>query len=311
MDPVPRIPAIISNSIVYLYRDRGEAETGAESGASGFLVGEESTVKPCSHLYVVTNKHVVEGKTCYPVVRMNLRHPSSGFERIFVLDFKQSDWVLDPKNDLAACMLSPDFNVSIVDFSVIDRKFLMTEEEFQRENYGPGDNVVYVGRFVGHAGKYENMPSVRFGNISMNPNEREPIVYDTDDEIRRSQVGFLVEARSRSGYSGSPVFTLNQHVINNRRAVVPWMDMRLLGVDWGHLPEKVLLRDPQGYLHGSKWYVEVHAGMMGVVPSWHLLDFLDTDPRLIEQRQRDDELYAAQLATSVPDKEAGEAKESI
>lgn len=353
VDELPRIPAIITNSIVYLYQDRDLAETGADSGASGFLVGERSAVsgalsplvrenpaflsdirakqredfraardagdyqgakaiansndevrehlEHCSHIYVVTNKHVIEGKPSCPVVRMNLRHPGSGLERTLVLDFKKSDWVTDPSNDLAVCMLPPDFNPTIVEFSVITRDFLMTEKEFREQDIGPGDNVVYVGRFVGHAGRYENMPSVRFGNISMNPNEREPIMYDTDDATRMSQVGFLVEARSRSGYSGSPVFTLNQHVVNNKRAVIPWMDMRLLGVDWGHLPERILLQDPRGYLHGSRWFVEVHAGMMGVVPAWCLLNFIDSAPRLIERRKHDDAWYAGNPPNGTPD----------
>jgi hypothetical protein len=259
----------------------------------------------CSHIYVVTNKHVIAGKTPCPVVRVNLKHPGSGFERTMVLDFKVSDWVTDPENDLAVCVLPPDFNPAVVEFTVLERAFVMTEKEFRDQDYGPGDTVVYVGRFMEHAGKYENMPSVRFGNISMNPNEREPVVYDTDDATRMSQVGFLVEARSRSGYSGSPVFTLQQHVINRSRAVIPWMDMRLLGVDWGHLPEKVLLQDPRGYFHGSRWYVEVHAGMMGVVPAWRLLDFIDKAPRLIERRKQDDDWYLASVANGVPDISSG------
>jgi hypothetical protein len=44
--------------------------------------------------------------------------------------------------------------------------------------------------------------------------------------------------------------------------------------------------------------------MMGVVPAWRLLDFIDKAPRLIEQRQRDDELYseiAGTVAKGVPD----------
>jgi hypothetical protein len=308
VEPVPRIPAIITNSIVYLYRDHDEADTGAEFGGSGFLLALPSEAsKTAAHIYAVTNAHVAEGEHSSPVVRANLRHPSSGFERTFIFDFTSTDWVTDLKNDIAACPLPHDFNMDILAYSLITREFLITEEEFRQNDIGPGDNVVYAGRFVAHAGKYENMPSVRFGNISMNPNEREPITYDTDSKTRRTQVGFLVEARSRSGYSGSPVFTLNQHVVNNRRAVIPWMDMRLLGLDFAHLPEKVLLQDPQGYLHGSRWYVEVHAGMMGVVLAWQLLDFLDTSPRLIDQRQRDDAFYATHPSTGVPDGNTGEA----
>ena len=242
----------------------------------------------CHHIYVVTNKHVIEGKFPCPVVRMNLKHPDSGLERTYILEFNQSDWVTDLNNDLAVCMLPPDFNPAIVEFSVINRSFAMTEKEFKENNIGPGDEVFYVGRFMGHAGKYENIPSVRFGNISMNPNAREPVVYETTSR-HYEQIGFLVEARSRSGYSGSPVFFLNQHTMHNRRAVLPMFDVRLLGVDWGHLPEKI---DITLSGHSTQWQAEVHAGMMGVVPSWCLLDFIDTAPRLIEQRRRDDEFYS-------------------
>jgi hypothetical protein len=38
--------------------------------------------------------------------------------------------------------------------------------------------------------------------------------------------------------------------------------------------------------------VEIHAGMMGVVPAWDLAEFLKTNTRLIEQRERDDAYYA-------------------
>jgi hypothetical protein len=348
---MPRIPAVILNSIVYLYPDRNNAENGSETGASGFLLGERSAVsggtrpivqhdpslvdqvrkevmddfkvahesgdsqkaktianrsaevrrhlEECSHIYVVTNKHVIVGQPSCPVVRMNLINPSDDFERTIVLDFKQADWVTDPTNDLAVCMLPPDFNTPIAEFSVITRDFLLTRKQFVEEDIGPGDDVVYVGRFAGHAGKYENMPSVRFGNISMNPNEREPITYDIDSYTRTSQVGFLVEARSRSGYSGSPVFTLNQHVVNNKRAVLPMMDMRLLGVDWGHVPERVRLLDFRGDPLKEGHIVQVHAGMMGVVPAWCLLDLIDTSPRLIQQRMKDDTWYAGNPPSGV------------
>ncbi len=300
VEPVPRIPTIITNSIIYLYRDRLEADSGAEFGGSGFLLlmpieGNEK----CIHVYAVTNKHVVEGTDGAPVVRANLRHQSSGLERTHCFELTEADWVVDPKNEIAVYPLPPSFNMEILEYQAITTRFLVTEQEWRDKDIGPGDDVVYVGRFMSHAGKDENMPSVRFGNISMNPNEGEPVEYETESGQKRKQVGFLVEARSRSGYIGSPVWFLHQHAVNNPRAVLPWMDMRLVGIDWGHLPEKVTLKDPQGYLHGSKWQVEVHAGMMGVVPSWYLLDFLNTSPRLIEQRKRDDEFYSAHPAIGV------------
>jgi len=297
---VPRIPEIITNSIVYLYGDKDDAETGVDRGGSGFCVGMRSERNnSANHIYAVTNKHVVEDD--FPLVRINLTHPSSRFERTKTIPFKRSDWVLHDHHDIAICAFPCDLTTSILKFSVIDISFLLTEEEAMRQDIGPGDDVVYVGRFVGHAGKYENLPSVRFGNISMCPSDREPVNYETDDGKQRSQVGYLVEARSRSGYSGSPVFFLEQHIINRRRAVIPWLDMKVIGMDWGHIPERIPLKDPSGYLHGQKWYVEVHAGMMGVVPAWFIRDFILNSPRLIEQRKQDDEFYAALVPFGAPE----------
>jgi hypothetical protein len=153
---------------------------------------------------------------------------------------------------------------------------------------GPGDDLFYVGRFADHAGKYENLPSVRFGSLSMMPNEREPVEYDIDGKTF-TQVGFLVEARSRSGYSGSPVFLYYGKYSADHDAIIVNPDkIQVLGVDWGHLPERVTLRDPGGHLDGAKRFVEIHAGMMGVVPSWYLKDFIEQSPELTERRDHDD-----------------------
>ena len=133
----------------------------------------------------------------------------------------------------------------------------------------------------------------------MMPAIDEPIEYEVNGK-KRSQVGFLVEARSRAGYSGSPVFWLERNM-RAPRLVFSDTDLRLIGVDWGHIPEEVPLRDPSGHLHGSRFVVQIHSGMMGVVPIWYLEEFIRTSPRLIEQRERDDHYYRTHPATGVPD----------
>jgi hypothetical protein len=131
--------------------------------------------------------------------------------------------------------------------------------------------------------------------------ELKPVEYEVDGK-KFSQVGFLVEARSRSGYSGSPVFLYYGKYSSDHDAVIINPDkIRVLGVDWGHLPERISLRDPSGYLDGAKRFVEVHAGMMGVVPSWYLRDFIEYSPKLIEQRNRDNEEHTRWRPTGVVD----------
>jgi hypothetical protein len=284
---MPRIPTIITNSVIYLFSDRDAADTGEDFGGSGFLFGIGTTPTPASHLYAITAAHVIHDG--FPVVRINLRHDSSKQERTESLPFTKDDWIIDPVNDLAVCPLPPDLNPLKFSFSVIDKRFLMSRDDFVKNDIGPGDEVVYIGRFKQHAGRFMNMPSVRFGHISMNPSEEEPIVYELDGEEKR-QPAFLVEARSRSGYSGSPVFTLNQHAVNNRRAVFPMFDMRLLGIDFYHLTEDIKLSN---FGQSVEYRAEVHAGMMGVVPAWYLLDLLTSSPRIAEQQKRDEEYYAS------------------
>ena len=103
---------------------------------------------------------------------------------------------------------------------------------------------------------------------------------------------FLVETRSLSGFSGSPVFVY--HTLHTPypsdfpdREEGIW----LLGVDWGHLPifenvkEKNRKDDvPEG------WVVESNSGQMAVTPAWKLQELLDTEDLAVSRKQADDEL---------------------
>src|SRR5437867_3566902 len=166
-EPLPRVRPHYLNSIIYLYRNGDDAETGVEISGSGFFVGMESSVDGKTHIYAVTNAHVIDDGC--PVVRVNLSQPASLTERTFCFSF-------------------------------------------------------------------------------------------------------LVEARSRGGYSGSPVFMYKQTAWGGRnQAFGPaYSDMYLnvtlgetiwvLGVDWGHIHEYVRLIDA---VTGNELpsAAKVHAGM--------------------------------------------------
>jgi hypothetical protein len=182
-EPVPRIPWTILNSIIYTYKDGIEADTGSPFGGSGFLVSMRSEVhRGLTHIYAVTNAHVV--RDGFSTVRVNLRHPSSGFTRTKSFLFNPSDWLEHTEHDLAVIQMPTDFDTIMNDVSFIQLESLITRAACRTEEMfpgvdspkwiGPGDDLFYVGRFADHAGKYENLPSVRFGNLSMMPNEREP-----------------------------------------------------------------------------------------------------------------------------------------
>jgi len=98
-----------------------------------------------------------------------------------------------------------------------------------REHHGSGDRgtsrkeaiwirdeIRLVGRLITRDGNQQNKPVVRFGHLAM-----------MDDAIKRDgeerQRSFLIECRSVSGFSGSPVFvnvTDPIAVATNRRELV-------------------------------------------------------------------------------------------
>jgi hypothetical protein len=88
-----------------------------------------------------------------------------------------------------------------------------------------------------------------------------------------SQEAFLVEARSDSGYSGSPVFVTPQYFIDETGGVdfLVRSSTHLLGVDCGHFPTPEAIRE-DGTPH-----VALNTGFMIVVPSWRLVELLNDE----------------------------------
>ncbi len=129
-----------------------------------------------------------------------------------------------------------------------------------------------IGRFRVHAGKNKNLPAATFGNISMMPDEP---LYNPSMSSRSNQESFLVEMRSVTGFSGSPVFLYLPP--NNPRgkdkANVPYGEYhwRFIGICWGHINA-----DVKGYdsLH-NEYRIKIDSAMAAVVPAWKLLDILD------------------------------------
>jgi hypothetical protein len=166
----------------------------------------------------------------------------------------------------------------------------------ERLAYVPGDDVFFLGRFIGHDGVQRNAPAARFGNISMLP---EPI----RKEDGSAQLSFLVEARSLSGYSGSPVFVYrvpNTAYGPSRGIVNP----RLLGVDWGHLRDHkpVLMADKRTpKTEPEREYVEQNSGMMAVVPAWRLAALLGEE-HFADLRREEETLHERLSSGTVEDR---------
>jgi len=272
---MPRIQDEVLRTAIYLYRNKVDAQTNAAAGGSGFLVGYvEEDGNTINHVYAVTNAHVIRGG--YTVIRLNT---VSGTHDI--LELPQNAWVEHPDgDDIAVCCtsLSPTH-----DFKFVLSDAFVTEDKLHRYNIGIGDEVFMVGRLIGHAGTKKNLPIARFGSVSSLPLE------DLKNFCGKYRPHFLVEVRSVSGFSGSPVFVYDAPVppslVDVRKERFSNM---LLGIDSGHMPTS----DNQ-----------MSAGIAGIVPAWKLLELLNR-PEFKEQRKRDEETLKEKKekqSTVVPD----------
>jgi hypothetical protein len=163
----------------------------------------------------------------------------------------------------------------------------LTQQAIEEHNIGPGDDVFMVGRFVTHDGRQRNTPSLRFGDISMMP--RGPVMHPRGYTVE----SFLVETRSLSGYSGSPVcVSVPKNILRPARERGTYSPREggfwLLGVDWGHIPiyENVLEKNREDEIPEG-WVVESNSGQMAVAPAWKLKELLDMEELAVVRRNVD------------------------
>jgi hypothetical protein len=309
---MPRISDDLLDCAVYLYKDSKSALKGVGQGGSGFLVGVPfgmaelrapswMTSTMLSNrdpfLYVVTNWHVI--RKGFRAVRFNTLEG-------LIDAVELTSWACHPTADLAIHRV-PD-NLAYK-YKYVPYNIMLTPGDVAYLDIGVGDDVVSVGRFV-HVGKQSNRPVARFGHIAMMPFEDEPIAVEHyfDDHpkiVRRKEVSFLVESLTIPGYSGSPVFLRvppwelreAQEGTFRRELARRFFDqpgnpaMELLGVSWGwiygqdeEVPLKVGGRECKADLRPN-------TGMMGVVPSWKLLELLNKEEVVKERDEliRDDQ----------------------
>jgi hypothetical protein len=284
---MPRIPDILLDTVIYLYPTAMDAEGGARVGGTGFLVSvPASTAGVPAALYAVTNSHIIrEAKS--PVVRLNTQQ---GGKEVIPLTCDQWHHHSDG-DDIAVCPIGLESDHHRF-FALDSTGWFLAKEELDADSIGPGDEVFFLGRYINHEGQQRNLPTVRFGTISMLP-------YEPIEHPRGTLVdSFLVEARSLSGYSGSPVFLFimpytfrdmewNDNTAGpNRARETRQARLSLLGIDWGHNKDfKPVLESDKETPLPERWWVEQNSGIMNVAPAWKLTELLD-EPELVDMRRR-------------------------
>ena len=228
---MPRLPDQVLDEIVYVYPDADSAQRD-ELGGTGFLVGITITGDfETTYCYVVTNRHLVIGKR-EPVIKLNLIR--GGRDTMAVPAVR---WHYHPEQDDVA-VASVGLSTQGHQLSAVLESDFCTRKVAGDQNVGIGDDVFFVGRFrpllEAEVLDDRNIPTIRFGNVSAGP------VRIKQSETGLLQESYLVEARSLSGYSGSPVFVSPTGVSR-----YPYSQTVMRGafcgqlsdesIDWGHL----------------------------------------------------------------------------
>jgi hypothetical protein len=181
---------------------------------------------------LVTAKHVLDGIKGTGLdeiyVRVNLKDDTSEW---YVTKYTQ--WILnpDPNIDIAIFVVVSKTNWDHVFYS---SGSTATTERIVENQIDTGDEVFIVGLFVHHHGSKKNIPIVRVGNISAMPSEKIQTAKHLMD-------GYLIEARSIGGLSGSPVFVnfgLTRLLNGKVRHSINAIGHLLIGVIYGHYNDK-------------------------------------------------------------------------
>lgn len=302
---MPRINDQVLDSVFYLYPSVDEAERGEKVGGAGFFVYVPSDVHPnYGFVYAVTNKHVIENPQApSPVIRLNTSEDTHD-----TIPLTVQHWIPHQDgDDLSVAQLGGVSPVKYKYRAIQTFRFL-TKDVLKAFDIGPGDDVYMVGRFSSYEGEKRNLPSVRWGIISVMPHDDEGVRFEQGGF---KQEAFVVEMRSISGYSGSPVIfqfplALRKHIEQSRRLtpegwqmnVGPW----LLGIDCGHFPLYDAVREKRSpgdkSPYGKTDYVaKSHSGFAIVIPAWKLQELLDLEVFVMARKEANERL-ARQMENS-------------
>lgn len=257
---MPQIPNEYTQVVVYIYPRRAAAERGepeSRLGGTGFFIRApyESPIDNEGQLYIATAAHVVE-ELSMAYVRIN-----SVTGGVAVWEIPSSGWHLHQDADVAVAPVELERGTVLAGY--VPTEAFLSRVDAEKYAIGLGDETFTVGRFVNHEGQQRNTPTVRCGNIAMMPHE--PI-----HAKKRAQLSYLVEARSQSGYSGSPVFVYSPagtRVAGSTRHILmgglgPW----LLGLVWCYTTTQQV--NQQQFLQDHQ------TGLMGVIPAERIAELL-------------------------------------
>jgi hypothetical protein len=272
---MPRIDHTWSSSVFYLFRrDPRTGEIEDEPQGTGCFVLRPSKELPgLSHWYAVNHR---------------------------MIELDPSEWAFDANgDDLSAVDITESLEGTAAENWYVFEPDFISRERYDDLMIDIGEDTMMAGLFASHSGGERNIPSVRFGNISMTPNEK--ALVEQLNGIKRPS--YLVDTRSRGGYSGSPVFvyrTPDGDLRRGRRqhptAIIMTRDnmlFALLGIHCGQFWEPAQVRkaraaEAMGDVIHEGDVLRREGGMTIVVPAWRISELLDRKEFEMQRKERDE-----------------------
>ena len=261
-----RLPDQFLESVVFLYRTNEEAHASGSEGGTGFVVEIQEPLPNAGAKFIITCQHVVQQSGAF--VRINRKAGGVGVHHV-----PAHKWIQHPDGD----------DVAVAPLSDVDRDWALSaipwpngaagRDAMRTFNVGIGDDVIMLGRFAAHTATSRNQPLARFGAIAMMPGE--PV----QDGRNLWVEAYLVEMRSLSGFSGSPVIVyMAPGSYRGDGRMVPFYEENytLIGMDTGHKNLRTKILDGASNTPVREgWIVQQNTGVSIVTPSWKIQETLD------------------------------------
>lgn len=301
---MPKLQPHIAQCVFFLFRRN--PKTGEIDGphGSGFFISRSARKNVgLEQIYAVTNWHVAV-QLGASIIRMNTAQGTR------YLEYDPADWVFDRDNDLAILDVHEDTRPTD-QFSYINERDFLAGSAWDSADITIGEDVFMVGLFAEHHGGDRNVPSARFGNVSMLASARAPVRIEHGAEVPCH----LVDTHSRGGFSGSPVFafrTNNSDLSKPYPAYVgvgtvtfPKLLFGLLGVHCGQFWEHIEARKSpktaerlgDAIVDGDRLWIP--SSMTIVTPAWNISKLLDAEPLRMTREKREG-LWEAEQASKTP-----------
>jgi hypothetical protein len=248
-------------------------------------------------IYAVTAGHIIDLTRAAGDLILRVNKVGGGYED---LKADHERWLVSPSVDAAVARVEYDYEKSLqLEVDPIPFDKLLPDEWTSEQEVGEGDELFFATLFTLVPGRHQNLPIARFGHIALMPQQDDLLQVSFKDDMgciifSRTFPGYLAEAYSRGGHSGSPAFLyfpLNRKPVKLTGFSVPGYAgvMGVLGLVAAHYDVELEAEGP----------TTANSGIAVIVPAQHIIHLLMEEEFVKEREEARQEVEAGRPAATV------------